>query len=377
MRRRISLSASFSLFHLVSSAAVFSRNSPISLSISLSRALSLRFAWASALTSSFLSASFSISNRRTSRSAITNSSGLFSREIRSADAASSIRSIALSGKNLSVIYRLEKFTAETMASSVMRTPWKSSYFSAIPRRIAIASSCVGSCTCTGWKRRVSAGSRSICFWYSLRVVAPMMRIYPRARAGLSMFDASIDPSEAPAPTIVWSSSMKRMTLPSACSTSFITALSRSSNSPRNLVPAIRSPRSSVRISFSLIDSGTLPWAICWAKPSAMAVFPTPASPIRTGLFFERRESICITRPTSVSLPMTGSSLLSWAILVRLRVYFESARYFFGCCASLTLFSRISCIALATCARSTPARCITSMTGPGYSSAAINRCSTPT
>lgn len=40
----------------------------------------------------------------------------------------------------SVMYRDERLTAETIASSVIRTPWKSSYFSAIPRKIAIASS---------------------------------------------------------------------------------------------------------------------------------------------------------------------------------------------------------------------------------------------
>ena len=35
---------------------------------------------------------------------------------------------------------------------------------------------------------------------------------PRLKAGLMMFDASMAPSADPAPTIVWSSSMKRMTL---------------------------------------------------------------------------------------------------------------------------------------------------------------------
>ncbi len=46
--------------------------------------------------------------------------------------------------------------------------------------------------------------------YSLSVVAPMHCISPRAIAGLMMFEASIAPSAAPAPTSVCTSSMKRM-----------------------------------------------------------------------------------------------------------------------------------------------------------------------
>ncbi len=36
------------------------------------------------------------------------------------------------------------------------------------------------------------------------------------------------------------------------------------------------------------DSGTSPSTIRWASPSAMAVLPTPGSPMSTGLFFVRR-----------------------------------------------------------------------------------------
>ena len=89
--------------------------------------------------------------------------GIFSKEIFKADAASSIRSTVLSGKNLSEIYLEDRFTAATIASSVILTPWKSSYFSFNPLRIVIASSIDGSFTITGWKRLVSAGSFSICF----------------------------------------------------------------------------------------------------------------------------------------------------------------------------------------------------------------------
>ena len=54
----------------------------------------------------------------------------------------------------------------------------------------------------------------MCLRYSSSVVAPTQRSSPRASMGLSMFEASIAPSAAPAPTTVCSSSMKRMTSPS-------------------------------------------------------------------------------------------------------------------------------------------------------------------
>ena len=102
----------------------------------------------------------------------------------------------------------------------------------------------GSPTKTGWKRRSSAASFSMCFRYSLSVVAPMQRSSPRASAGFSMLAASIAPSAAPAPTSVCSSSMNRMTSPCDSSISLSTAFRRSSNSPRYLAPAISAPRSS-------------------------------------------------------------------------------------------------------------------------------------
>ena len=68
----------------------------------------------------------------------------------------------------------------------------------------------GSSTCTVWKRRVSAGSFSMCFLYSAQVVAPMVRSVPRASAGFSRLAASPVPAAPPAPTSVWVSSMNRM-----------------------------------------------------------------------------------------------------------------------------------------------------------------------
>ena len=55
----------------------------------------------------------------------------------------------------------------------------------------------------------------------------------------------------------------------------------------------------------------------------MAVLPTPGSPIRTGLFFVRRDSTWMTRRISSSRPMTGSSLPERASAVRSRPYLSS------------------------------------------------------
>ena len=71
-------------------------------------------------------------------------------------------------------------------------------------------------------------------------------------------------------------------------TSFSTALSRSSNSPRYLAPAMSAPMSRATIFLSLSPSGTSPRTMRWARPSTMAVLPTPGSPISTGLFLVRR-----------------------------------------------------------------------------------------
>ena len=131
--------------------------------------------------------------------------------------------------------------------------------------------------------------------YSSSVVAPIARSSPRASIGLSMFAASTAPSAAPAPTIVCSSSMKRMVRPSDALISASTAFSRSSNSPRYLEPARSAPTSSAHTRRPRRLSGTSPEAIRWARPSTIAVLPTPGSPISTGLFLVRRLSTWITR----------------------------------------------------------------------------------
>ena len=186
------------------------------------------------------------------------------------------------------------------------------------------SSTVGSSTITGWKRRSSAASFSMWRRYSSSVVAPMQCSSPRASIGLSMLPASIEPSAAPAPTTVCSSSMNSRIRPSAALISPSTALRRSSNSPRYLAPATSAPRSRANTVLSRSPSGTSRRTMRWARPSTMAVLPTPGSPISTGLFLVLRERIWIVRRISSSLPMTGSSLPLRASSTRSRPYFSSA-----------------------------------------------------
>ena len=172
--------------------------------------------------------------------------------------------------------------------------------------------------------------------YSSRVVAPTVCNSPCASAGFNMLLASMAPSAAPAPTNVWISSMKRIISPLDCRTSSITAFRRSSNSPRNLVPATNAPMSSAMTLRPFNELGTSSAAIFWARPSAMAVLPTPASPTITGLFLVRRVNTCATRLISFSRPMTGSSFPCRAISVRSRPYFCRERYLLSARASVTL-----------------------------------------
>ncbi len=185
----------------------------------------------------------------------------------------------------------------------------------------------GSPTNTGWKRRSNAGSFSTCFRYSSRVVAPTILSSPRARGGLSMFPASTAPSAAPAPTTVCSSSRKTMYLPFASVISLRAAFRRSSNSPRYLAPASIAAMSSCISFLSRNVSGTSPATTRWARPSTIAVLPTPGSPMSTGLFLVRRDRTCITRRISESRPMTGSSSPARARSVRSTAKRSRARYF--------------------------------------------------
>ena len=95
---------------------------------------------------------------------------------------------------------------------------------------------VGS-TITFWKRR----SESTVFLNILSVFVKRgsttyICISPRAKAGFNILAASIEPAAALAPTIVWISSMNKITFRFFCN-SLIMERMRSSNCPRYLVPA--------------------------------------------------------------------------------------------------------------------------------------------
>ena len=79
--------------------------------------------------------------------------------------------------------------------------------------------------------------------------------------------------------------MKVTISPSESEISFSTAFRRSSNSPRYLAPATIEPKSRPMIRLFLSDSGTSPSTMRVARPSTIAVLPTPGSPMSTGLFF--------------------------------------------------------------------------------------------
>ena len=188
----------------------------------------------------------------------------------------------------------------------------------------MVSSTEGSPTMTGWKRRSNALSFSMYFLYSFRVVAPMQRSSPLAIIGFRRLPASMAPSVAPAPTTVCTSSMNSKICPSDLTTSLRTDFSLSSNSPRYLAPATRAPISRENSVLFFRDSGTSPATIRRARPSTMAVLPTPGSPISTGLFLVRRDKISMVRRISSSLPITGSSLPCLATWVRSLPNFSSA-----------------------------------------------------
>ena len=164
----------------------------------------------------------------------------------------------------------------------------------------------GSSTLTTWKRRVSAGSFSMYFLYSAQVVAPMVRRVPRASAGFSRLAASPVPAAPPAPTKVWVSSTNITIGTGLACTSSITWRKRFSNSPFIDAPACSSPTSSASSRTSCKLGGTSPRAILRAKPSTTAVLPTPASPVRIGLFCRRRIRISTIWRISSSRPTIGS-----------------------------------------------------------------------
>ena len=180
--------------------------------------------------------------------------------------------------------------------------------------ISKVSSGVVCSTTTFWNLLSSAPSFSILFLYSSRVVAPIHCMSPRDSAGLSMFAASMLPGALPAPTIVCISSMKMIISGLAFSSLRIDRI-LSSNCPRYFVPATTDviSRATTRLPNRILE--TFFSAILIARPSTMALFPTPGSPISTGLFFLRLLSICASLSISFSRPTTGSNFPSMAARV--------------------------------------------------------------
>mmetsp|Transcript_91133 Transcript_91133/g.162228 ORF Transcript_91133/g.162228 Transcript_91133/m.162228 type:complete len:432 (-) Transcript_91133:201-1496(-) len=145
----------------------------------------------------------------------------------------------------------------------------------------------------------------------------MICISPRASAGFKMLAASMAPPSPPppAPTSVWISSIIKIIFGSARVSSMM-FFKRSSNSPRYLAPDSMEPMSISMMRLFCSISGTSPLTMRCASPSATAVFPTPGSPINTGLFFDRRARIWIARSISSSRPTMGSMRPSAAACVK-------------------------------------------------------------
>ena len=159
------------------------------------------------------------------------------------------------------MYLSESLAACSRASSVNLTLWWASYLSLRPFKISIVSFTVGGSTIMVWNLRSKAASFSMYLRYSSKVVAPIHWVSPRESAGFKIFEASIAPSAPPAPTKVCNSSIN-ITIFSAFFISSITALIRSSNCPRYLVPATIKAKSIMIIRLSLSGSGILPATIC-------------------------------------------------------------------------------------------------------------------
>ena len=156
-------------------------------------------------------------------------------------------------------------------------------------------------------RRASARSFSMCLNSSC-VVEPMTRSWPVVRIGLiSVARSIVPPVVAPAPTVEWISSMKRIGFGRFASAA-ITALKRSSKSPRKRVPASSAPVSSEKTS-APCEHVRHVVAAAAARPALRRARSCrrPASPTKTGLFLRRRHRISIVRCSSSARPISGSS----------------------------------------------------------------------
>ena len=120
--------------------------------------------------------------------------------------------------------------------------------------------------------------------------------------------------------------------PSLFFISFKTFFSLSSNSPRYLAPATKEAISNSQTVLFFKLAGTSPLTILKAKPSTIAVLPTPGSPIKTGLFLVLRDKTLVIFLISSSRPITGSILPARTASFILRPYFSKTFSFSWFCS---------------------------------------------
>ena len=154
----------------------------------------------------------------------------------------------------------------------------------------IVSSTLGSLTTTGWNRRSSAASFSMCLRYSSSVVAPTVWSSPRASIGLSMLDASIAPFGG-----AGADDRVELVDEEDHLAGGVRHFLEDRLQPLLELAAVLRPgdeRAHVeRDDLLVLEAlGTSCRTIRCASPSTTAVLPTPGSPMSTGLFFVRRDS---------------------------------------------------------------------------------------
>ncbi len=84
------------------------------------------------------------------------------------------------------------------------------------------------------------------------------------------------------------------------------------------------PMSKLYTSYSFKNSGTSSLTILYARPSAIAVLPTPGSPTSSTLFFERLPNASAIESSSSLRPIIGSILSLCTSSLRLVVNERSA-----------------------------------------------------
>ena len=170
------------------------------------------------------------------------------------------------------------------------------------------SSTDGSPTKTGWKRRSSAASFSMCLRYSSSVVAP-------TAAQLAAREHRLEQVGGVHRALGRAGADDRVQLVDEQddrARGLGDLLEHGLEPVLELAAVLRAgdQRAHVERDDALVLQrlGHVARDDALGEPSTIAVLPTPGSPISTGLFLVRRERTWITRRISSSRPMTGSSL---------------------------------------------------------------------